>query len=94
MNSVDKRDLVEKYNLGQRFESALAAHVSSQQSKARIHRILPELDFLQQDLERQSLHCEWNGGNRSLEALNLECGGRAMGGDTPITFLPPPSNSE
>jgi len=94
MNSVEKRDLVEKYNLGQRFEEALAAHVSSQQSKTRVYRMLPELDFLQQGSERQSLHCEWNGSNRSLEALDLGCGRRATGGDTPITFLTSFSHSE
>ncbi|RPB06001.1 hypothetical protein L873DRAFT_1661010 [Choiromyces venosus 120613-1] len=94
MNSVDKQDLVEKYNLSQRVENALAAHVSYQQPKARVYRILPELDFLQQNSERRSLHCEWSGGNRGLEALNLEYGGRAMGGDVPITFLLSPSNSE
>ncbi|KAG0637755.1 hypothetical protein HOY80DRAFT_1010467 [Tuber brumale] len=94
MNSVDKRDLVEKYNLGQRFENALVAHVSSQQSRARVHRILPELDFLQHDSERQSFYCDWSGDNHGLEALNLECGGRATGGGAPITFLPSLSNSK
>ncbi|KAG0134332.1 hypothetical protein HOY82DRAFT_238133 [Tuber indicum] len=94
MNSVDKRDLVERYNLGQRFENALAAHVSSQKSRARVHRMLPELDFLQQDLERRSLHFEWSGDNRGLEALNLERGSRVLGGGAPITLLPFPSNSE
>jgi len=87
MNSVDKRDLVEKYNLGQRFENALAAHASSQQSKASIHRMLSGFDFPQQDPERQSLHHEWSGGNRGLEALDLGCGSRAVEGDIPITFL-------
>jgi len=93
MSSVDKQDLVEKYNLDQRFENALAAHVSSQQSKANIHHMLSGFDFPQQDPKRQSLHREWSDGNRGLEALNLECGSRAVGGDTPITFLPL-SNSE
>jgi len=88
MNSADKQDLVEKYNLDQYFENALAAHVSSQQSKASVHHMLSVFDFPQQDPKRQSLYREWSSGNRGLEALNLECGSRAVGGDTPITFLP------
>jgi len=87
MNSVDKRDLVEKYNLGQRFENALAAHMSSQQSKASAHRMLLGLDYPQQDPERQSLPREWNSGNRGLEALNLECKSQVVRCDAPITFL-------
>lgn len=74
--TLNKRELIQCYNLGLGFEDIWQAHDSYQRSKERVHRMLPEIEFMRCAPDHGHSNGKLAKFNHQLEALDLEHGDR------------------